>query len=159
VKEAREYLLKHGFVFTLRGNMRRTGKDIAVQGSYKKHKNLGKVNIEFTGEISYVHQLNPWYMHSGFDSPKAWFDTATKMHKGKLPLYLFRVDMIYPEMEPALKKMKKAIENPNILKEMASPECYVLTSRELQAISPKNISRKILEVVKEGATLRKNLQF
>lgn len=102
--------------------MRRTGKDIAVQGSYKKHKNLGKVNIEFTGEISYVHQLNPWYMHSGFDSPKAWFDTATKMHKGKLPLYLFRVDMIYPEMEPALKKMKEAIESPDVLKEMASPE-------------------------------------
>jgi len=122
VKQAREYLLEHGFVFTLRGNMGRTGIDIAVQGSYKKHKKLGKVIIDYIGEISYVHQLNPWYTHSGFSSPKEWFEEANRLHKGKLPLYLFRVDMIYPEMEPALKKMKEAIESPDVLKEMASPE-------------------------------------
>lgn len=92
VKEAREHLLKHGFVYTLRSKMRRTGTDIAVQGSYKKHKKLGKVTIEYIGEISYIHQVNPYSQWSGFSSAKEWFDGASRIHKGKLPLYLYKVE-------------------------------------------------------------------
>ena len=122
VKATRDYLLEHGFVYTLRGNLRRTGTDTAIQGSYlKKHKKLGKVTIEYIGKVNYPHHLHPWYAHSGFSSPKEWLDEAIRLHKGKFPLYLYRVDMIY-EMEPALKKMKEAIESPDVLKEMASPE-------------------------------------
>ena len=45
VKEAREFLMLNGFVFTLR-KPRKEGEALAVVGSYYEHQPLGMTNVK-----------------------------------------------------------------------------------------------------------------
>lgn len=93
VEAARNCLLENHVVFTLRGKRRREDKDIAVKGSWYKHKRLGHVRVQFVTEIRNSVELEPYVDLSGFNTTQEWFDIAYKLHK-TLPMYLFKVELL-----------------------------------------------------------------
>jgi hypothetical protein len=75
VKEAREFLLATGFVYTLR-KPRSVGKTVAVQGGYYNHAKLCDVCVFLVKEKVSIVDL---YLHinkSGFDSIADWLIAA-----------------------------------------------------------------------------------
>ena len=105
VKEAREFLLSHGYVFTLR-KPRAEGDAIAVTGGYYNHQSIGKVNVMLILEgVYHAHQLSPYVDGSGIkakltlndcsydDDAHEWFGLANKISGQKLNLYLVTLDM------------------------------------------------------------------
>jgi len=86
VKEAREYLEKNKFVYTLRPFLRqRTGKDWYnySRGDTKK----GDVDIMFIGEIEDPEELQFFVYYSGFETLEDWVKAA----KGSKYLYWVRL--------------------------------------------------------------------
>lgn len=75
VKEAREFLLATGFVYTLR-KPRSVGKTVAVQGSYYDHTKLCDVRVFLIKEQPSVVNLYLYVDRSGFDSIAAWLTAA-----------------------------------------------------------------------------------
>lgn len=96
VKEAREQLEEHGFVYTLRPQRRNTGKNWYnyFRGDTKK----GDVHIEFIGYYGHVQlltefrdrtqDLEPFVKDSGFNSLEEWLKKAKKSR------FLFKVSLI-----------------------------------------------------------------
>jgi len=80
VKEARDYLLKHGLVYTLRPKKRREGKDILCYGGLGKK---GVVYVEFIKEIADDGELEEYVKSSGLESAREWRAKA----KGSRHLY------------------------------------------------------------------------
>jgi hypothetical protein len=93
VKEARDFLMEHGHVYTIRSE-RTTGITMARKGNYFKFDVLGKVEIEriknvislafkpeltlFDGGLNeYFDELTPYLKDSGFTSPREWWGAAT----------------------------------------------------------------------------------
>lgn len=109
VKEVREFLLKSGFVYTIRKKRFRVGNDIAVTGSYYKHTTIAKVFIEQVrvGVIADWRILRSFVKESGlWDSSVPlpldsfaleWYNKARKLHKVSLKkptkLYLYKVSV------------------------------------------------------------------
>ena len=88
VPEARDYLLKHGYAYTLRPKMRRTGKDLAVYGSYYKHETIGPVRVDFIKEIKEDTELGKYVQESGFLNVQDWLAAAEGSR------FLFKVTII-----------------------------------------------------------------
>lgn len=88
VKPVREFLLKNGYVYTIRDHMLKQD-DIAVTGSYRSIKKLCDVKTEFVCFVSCPEDL-AFYTHaSGFATSVDWYYLAQKMrHK---PMMLFKV--------------------------------------------------------------------
>jgi hypothetical protein len=80
VSESREYLLKHGQVYTLRPKKRREGKEILSYGGFGKK---GEVNVKFVKEILDWNELNRYVDKSGFRTVDEWVRKA----KGNRFLY------------------------------------------------------------------------
>jgi hypothetical protein len=80
VPEAREYLLKHGEVYTLRRKERREGKEVLMYGGFGKK---GEVNVKFVREILDWNELNRYVDKSGFRTVDEWIRKA----KGSRFLY------------------------------------------------------------------------
>lgn len=93
VKKARDFLMEHGHVYTIRPE-RTTGTTIARKGNYFKFDVLGKVEIEkiknvislavkpeltlFDGRLhEYFDELKPYLKNSGFVSPREWWGAVT----------------------------------------------------------------------------------
>jgi len=92
VQEARNQLLNHGQVYTIRPKLRKTGRDIAVTGSYYHKERLGEIQIEFVMKVDqerYKEELQPYLIASGFSDIGSWWDEAKKDEKGSG--YLFNV--------------------------------------------------------------------
>lgn len=95
VQQVREFLLKNGFVYTLRKS-RRIGNDLAVYGSYYKQTKIGKckIQLEATYPIGSEIDLSSEHVkYSSFKSAEEWFNLAKKLCKGELP-YLYKVTLI-----------------------------------------------------------------
>lgn len=91
VESVREYLLKHGHVYSLRRVGRRTGNDVAVHGSYYKNTRIGRIEVHIElPEVNSEEQLKPYVGSSGISSAKEWFEKGKKLHKGK-PMSLFHI--------------------------------------------------------------------
>ena len=94
-ERARKYLLKNGFVFTIRTKKRKTGKD------WMTHKRRGKkicdviVELwrEIPTEVAFPY-LNNYVNRSGYLTVSDWLDEVLKLNNLKeLPatIYLYRV--------------------------------------------------------------------
>jgi hypothetical protein len=81
VKKARDFLLKNGYVYTLRPRKRREGKDVLMYGGFGKK---GYVNVKFVKEILDWDELNRYVYESGFRNVDEWVREA----KGSRFLYL-----------------------------------------------------------------------
>lgn len=105
VKEARDFLILNGYVFTLR-KPRSEGSAIAVVGSYYNHKPIGSIFVKLLKEdIQYAHELSAYVAGSGIksqitlcdcgydDDAHEWFALANKISGEKLNLYLVTMDM------------------------------------------------------------------
>jgi hypothetical protein len=91
VESVREYLIKHGHVYTVRKATRRTGKDVAVHGNYYKQNRIGRVEVfPEIPELTSAEQLEPYVGSSGLPSAEKWFNKAVKLHKNQ-PMGLFHV--------------------------------------------------------------------
>ena len=96
VKEARDYLLKHRFVYTLRKE-RAAGLAEARTGSYYKFKSLGPVKVIFVTRFTSLEpsKLRLYEMHSGFLSAEKWLDAAHQLKNGLNDVdCLYRVEMV-----------------------------------------------------------------
>jgi len=88
VEAVREFLLKNGYVYTIRRNNRRVGKDIAVYGSYSKNTKMGNVDIKLVLEnLTSAEQLKPYINESGLENAEDLLKLAQKMSDEKLNLY------------------------------------------------------------------------
>ena len=94
VPQAREYLLRRGFVYTLRPKMRKTGRDVAAYGSYYEHQRIGHVWVDFVKEVKDKGELRGYVADSGFKSVEDWWRAA----KGSR--FLFKVTLT-PKLLPA----------------------------------------------------------
>lgn len=95
VPQVREFLLKNGFVYTLRKS-RRIGNDLAVYGSYFKQTKIGrcKVQLEATYPIGSEKDLSSEHVkYSSFKTAEEWYTLALKLYKGELP-YLYKVTLV-----------------------------------------------------------------
>lgn len=90
VKQARDFLLSHGLVYTLRRRRRRDREVTrAVYGSLYNHAVLGKVEILWIMTIEDPTSLYPFLPYSGFQTIEEWLAHASKdAHE------LYRVDLI-----------------------------------------------------------------
>lgn len=86
MKEAREFLLEHGFVYTLRDHII-TGRHQARHGSFYKFENLGRVNVTFHGLVT-KGSLHSCWSESGFDSIEDWLIKAGNSR------FLHRVELV-----------------------------------------------------------------
>lgn len=87
VKEARTQLLRDGVVYTLRPKLRRSGRDLAVYGSYFKNERLGSVMVSFKRKIESPDELTEYLPWSGFAKMEDWLAKA----KGSVFLYEVRI--------------------------------------------------------------------
>lgn len=105
VKEAREFLLKNGYVFTLR-KPRKEGPAIAVVGSFYDHQPIGSTFVKLIKEdVQHAHELSAYVAGSGIkaqitlcdcgydDDAHQWFGLANELSGQKLNLYLVTMDM------------------------------------------------------------------
>ena len=91
VPEVKDYLLEHGFVFSLRKKRRTTGTCKAVTGSYKKWKQFAIVDVVEEMEVTNHMMLYPFVKDSGFLTPERdvsyaafyWYELARRMSKFK----------------------------------------------------------------------------
>jgi len=103
VKEAREFLLENGFVYTIR-KKRSVGRAIAVVGSYYNHKPIADVDvIEVTtkpvlerGEFDST--LSFYVKTSGFKNLSDWLKAVMKF-KPKESLFLYKVIMSWNKID------------------------------------------------------------
>jgi hypothetical protein len=69
-KEAREYLLKKGHVYTFRTKRRKEGKDWAADG--RGRPKICNVQVEFVKEVNGVNDLTEFVDGSGFSHLWHW---------------------------------------------------------------------------------------
>jgi hypothetical protein len=90
VKEAREHLVQHGFVYTIR-HRRQTGKTVARNGSFYKFEEIAPVKVQ---EVMLLHeegrevQLADYVRCSGFRTVQEWIGKVTSW---KHPMFLYLV--------------------------------------------------------------------
>jgi hypothetical protein len=84
VPEARDHLLKHGRVYTLRRKRKSVGETTAREGNLFKFRELGRVNVEFVRQVSGPAELEPYVGESGFRTVEEW---ASKAAPGADHLY------------------------------------------------------------------------
>ena len=105
VKEVRDFLMSHGFVFTLR-KPRAEGRATAVSGNRYHYDEIGAVEVKLIKEgIIHPHQLSPYVKGSGIeakltlndmchdDDAYEWFGLANHLSGEQLNLYLVTMDM------------------------------------------------------------------
>lgn len=86
VKEAREFLLKNGYVYTLRPKKRkRVGREVLMYGSFGKK---GMVMVGFIKKITRNRELEEYVKCSGFRSVIEWRSVAGESR------FLYRVDLL-----------------------------------------------------------------
>lgn len=78
IKQAREQLTNSMKVFTLRSSFRKTGRTLAVVGSYAQHKPIYEVNVKRIRNINTPEELLPFLDYSGFDNVYEWFEAAAE---------------------------------------------------------------------------------
>jgi hypothetical protein len=88
--KARGFLLKQGFVYTLRPKKRREGVEPLF---WQKFKKRGTVKVRYIGEIGLADTLLQYVPYSGFGTLDEWLKEA----KGSRHLY--RVDLISLEQK------------------------------------------------------------
>lgn len=81
VKEVREFLLKHGFVYTFRRIRKRIGKDWITdrRGGHK----LATVEISLMHDVDRPEELETYVAGSGFPDLDAWLKKIKEMHGQK----------------------------------------------------------------------------
>lgn len=91
--KARFYLLKHGFVYTLRNHSHKLGKDWLNSGRGNK-----KICDVFIKEIKYDH-INCFVKHSGFESLEEWLEEYLKLNRkinqDMSEMHLYLVELLY----------------------------------------------------------------
>lgn len=80
VREAREYLMKNGHVYSLRWK-RHTGKARILKGSYFKHEDLGFSTVELVKLAPTMNDLRRYLDRSGFKTVNDWMLTAREHYK------------------------------------------------------------------------------
>jgi hypothetical protein len=85
VREAREYLLRKGHVYTLRPKMRREGRDVLMFGRFGKR---GVVYVKFVKEVKSDSELEDYVRESGFGSVGEWRKKAGRSR------FLYYVELV-----------------------------------------------------------------
>jgi len=95
VPQAREYLLKHGFVYTVRDHLIQ-GRKKAVYGSYREQVPIGDVQVKFIHSFRHTFlshsPLGSFVQQSGFQTVEEW----VKEIKPAAQLYLHEVRLLGP---------------------------------------------------------------
>lgn len=100
VPAARNQLLNHGVVYTLRDHRIREGDNDAREGGYMNFRPLGKVYIRLWKEdVKGIDDIRDVAPQSGF-SAEEWWGLARKEYDGK-PLFLYQVALVQGSMESA----------------------------------------------------------
>jgi len=96
VEEARNFLVKNGFVYTLRRHRKHLGSNLAVYGGYYKWEKLGACNIEFIKDVSWMGDLTAEDVeNSGFETVTDWWKVAMKFYQGSaFSLALYKVILV-----------------------------------------------------------------
>lgn len=90
VKNVSEYLISHGFVYTLRA----WDKDYESEETlWINGKQVGKCQVVPVYKINFDYDLIPYEGSSGFTDYKEWYKLANRLHKGK-DLILYKVSII-----------------------------------------------------------------
>jgi len=99
VESVRIFLIKEGFVYTLRQD-RSVGIARAVTGAYRCHKQFASVDVkkEIDKPVTDPLELRRYFPMSGWKNIKReslaeWFNFAKKIHNGA-PLFLYKVTKI-----------------------------------------------------------------
>jgi hypothetical protein len=100
VEEARNYLMEHGEVYSLRWK-RHTGRARVLKGSYYKHEDLGFATVELVKMAPTIKDLLKHVDKSGFENVTLWILAAREHYKkyGVLSLEelgLYKVILIKP---------------------------------------------------------------
>ena len=96
VKEARDFLLTNGFVYTLRPKKRREGREALMYEGFGKK---GELQVRFVKEIESDEELETRVERSGFRSVEEWRKKAGDSR------FLYLVGLVSLEPKP-IKKLK-----------------------------------------------------
>lgn len=81
IKEAREYLLKHGEVYTLRKPRKVGNASIMIGNRYRQNvKKIGNGYVSFVEQIVNDKQLEKYVEQSGFKSIEKWREKSDKKY-------------------------------------------------------------------------------
>lgn len=86
-------LLTGGVVYTLR-RQRRSGRNVAVQGSLNKYHILADVMVTEVKPINASWELLPYLPQSGLDNVDMWLAIAKSFYPVGTQLYLYEVKLI-----------------------------------------------------------------
>ena len=91
VVAVRSYLLRNGFVYTLRKRRKHNGLTQAVYGNYYKKYFVCNVLVEELHVVKRVDQLQPYHKHSGLTcSVSQWLSLAKRLSKTD-DIWLYKV--------------------------------------------------------------------
>jgi len=102
VKEARDFLLTNGFVYTLRPKKRREGREALMYEGFGKK---GELQVRFVKEIESDEELQTRVERSGFRSVEEWRKKAGDSR------FLYLVGLVSLEHMPTCPKCKKTIDH------------------------------------------------
>ena len=74
--EARDQLMNHGRVYTIRKKRKSVGVTMARQGNLFHFTELAKVNVEFVKKVENHQELSPYVGESGFKTIDEWANAA-----------------------------------------------------------------------------------
>jgi len=76
MEKARRFLIKHGYVYTLRPRLRE-GVEAAVYGSWYKYTKIARVvSVRFVKVIKDKSELLEYVGKSGFETVDEWWEAA-----------------------------------------------------------------------------------
>src|SRR5690349_12962415 len=88
VKEAGDYLLKNGMVYTMRKKRHEGWTDLFVNHDYR-----GWCNVELIGAVNEI-RLESYVLQSGFPDLRSWADEARRIHASDpASLYVYKVTL------------------------------------------------------------------
>jgi len=99
VKKAREFLLENGYVYTVRGHLKKQGKGwFTDKRGGKKIGDCWALLVKTIYDPTFEKYklrgiLANYVMHSGFDSVEEWIEEIKRVNHGKIPdtVYLYYV--------------------------------------------------------------------
>jgi hypothetical protein len=94
-EKAREYLVNHGMVYTIRRHRYHVGKDYMSLGRGKPK--IADIYIEEVGPMfDGIDTLKAYVDQSGFETPGDWLSELFSLHRSdsQRPFYMYRVRLI-----------------------------------------------------------------
>ena len=98
IEQVREFLLKHGSVWTVRDHPLKLGMNWMTDK--RRGKKIADIKVEDKGPIK-IENLVIFLGESGFESCEEWIETIKKLNKGTIPknLWIHHVFLKEPILE------------------------------------------------------------